>query len=97
MLINPSPNHLATAQLPAQGQYLEHYLIMLYYHSAINNSKHCKRLVTKLHDKAKHFKIKAYASIINLARPNNSSIAKFNGRLKCFFESGEAEKREAIL
>ena len=35
-------------------------LIMLYYHSATNKIKHCQRSVTKLHNKAKHFKIKGY-------------------------------------
>ena len=33
--------------------------IMLYYHLAKNNIKHCKRSVAILHDKANHFKMKA--------------------------------------
>ena len=38
---------------------LSYYLIMMYYHSPTNNIKQYKRSVSKLHDKAKHFKIKA--------------------------------------
>ena len=58
-IINPSPNHLTPAPLAAQGQYFKRYLIMLYHHSAANSIKHCQMSVSKLYDKAKHFKIKA--------------------------------------
>ena len=56
-----SPNHLTTTPPASQEQYFKEYLIMPYYHSAKNNIKHCKRSITKFHDKAKHFKIKTYA------------------------------------
>ena len=44
---NPLPNHSTTTLLAAQGQYFEHYFIMLYYHLI-----HYNRSVSKLHDKA---------------------------------------------
>ena len=81
MLINSSPNHLTTTPLAAQGQYLKHYLIMLYYHSATNNIKHCKRSVSKLHEKAKHFKIKAYRIYSNKRRIWDKKVNKRRPRI----------------
>ena len=48
LIINPSPNHLTTTPLAAQGQYFKQQTILL-----------CERSVSKLRDKAKYFKIKA--------------------------------------
>ena len=37
-------NDNRNATIAAQGQYFQHYLITLYYHSATNNIKHCKKV-----------------------------------------------------
>ena len=76
MLINSSSNHLTATPLAAQGEHLKHYLMMLYYHSATNNIKHCKRSVSKLHEKAKYFKIKAYRIYSNKRRIWDKKVNK---------------------
>ena len=57
LIIYPSPNHQTTTQPNAQGKYFKTLFDNAVW--ATNNIKHCKRSVTKLHVKAKHFKIKA--------------------------------------